>query len=79
MKDGSVSILNEAVVDFGNDIGAGGIGFIAIDDIKEFVLDEEDPCHVGPGTITLWFEGREIEFGKCELIGMQLVENHVVG
>ena len=51
---------------------------LAINDIEEFMLDEEDPCHVGPGAIILWFEGREIDFGKCELARMGLVESNVV-
>ena len=78
MEDGSVGKSDKAVVNFGNDV-ACGIGYITINNIEEFMLDEEDPCHVRPGAIILGFERREIEFRKCELSGMELVESNVVG
>jgi len=65
-------------VDFGNDVTCG-IGFVAVDNIEELMLDEEDPCHVGSGTIILRFKGREIEFEKRELTGMELIESRIVG
>jgi len=30
------------------DIGAGGIGFAAVDNVEDLMLDKEDPGHVGP-------------------------------
>ena len=77
MEDRSIGKSNEAIVDFGNDVTCG-IEFVAVNDIEELVLDEEDPYHVGPGTIILRFEGREFEFWKCELIAMELIESSVV-
>ena len=50
--------------------GVYGIRFIAVDDIKKFILNEENPFHIRPCTIILRFEGRKIEFRKFELINM---------
>ena len=48
-------------MDFGKDV-TGGIRFVAINDIEEFMLDKEDPCHVGPSAI---FSG--LKEGKSNL------------
>lgn len=54
---------------------AGGIRFVAVNNINKFMSDKKGPGHVGLSAIILGFEWRKIEFEKCELVGIDNVRH----